>query len=283
MELGQAVENTWVLAENYYMLAKIYHAMDMEKECEHALCMAEVGLEDERLFDIRMNVECLKAEISLQKGDTRIVSAWLEKILPKMKDGLFIIFPKVYLIHARYLIFCNEFSKAREVIEVLKQRAKKYNLKGLYIEILILSSIIFDYQAYTQKAICELKEAIELSTDQKLVRVFLEEGERLGKNLRKLKKLLIGNQQTKDVQFINLLLPNLLKGHGKRTLPEEVLSGREIEILQLIQQGAANAEISEKLFLSINTVKTHLLNIYTKLEVHNRTGALAKAKELNLI
>lgn len=283
LELGQTVQNTWVLSENYYMLAKTYHTMGMEKEREHALYMAQVGLEDERLFDIRMNVECLKAEISLQKGDSRIVSVWLEKILPKMKDGLFIIYPRVYLIHARYLIFCNEFSKAREVIEVLRQRAEKYNLKGLYVEILILSSIVFDYQAYSQKAIGDLKKAIELSADQKQVRVFLEEGERLGKNLKKLKKLLIDNGQNVEVQFINLLLQNLLKGHNNRTLSEEVLSGREIEILQLIQQGAANSEISEKLFLSINTVKTHLLNIYTKLEVHNRTGALAKAKELNLI
>ncbi|MBC2478535.1 MULTISPECIES: LuxR C-terminal-related transcriptional regulator [Clostridium] len=44
----------------------------------------------------------------------------------------------------------------------------------------------------------------------------------------------------------------------------------KIEVLKLIQEDASNFEISEELFISINTVKTHILNIYAKLDVHSR-------------
>jgi LuxR family maltose regulon positive regulatory protein len=61
------------------------------------------------------------------------------------------------------------------------------------------------------------------------------------------------------------------------------LSVREQETLTLIAQDLSNQEIADKLFISLNTVKTHLKNIYLKLEVDNRSKAVAKAKELRII
>ncbi len=54
------------------------------------------------------------------------------------------------------------------------------------------------------------------------------------------------------------------------------LTEREIEVLQLIAKGYKNAEIADKLFLSLNTIKTHIKNIYIKLDVKNRVEALKK-------
>ncbi len=54
------------------------------------------------------------------------------------------------------------------------------------------------------------------------------------------------------------------------------LTEREIEVLQLIAKGYKNAEIAEALFLSLNTIKTHIKNIYIKLDVKNRIEALKK-------
>jgi NarL family two-component system response regulator LiaR len=61
------------------------------------------------------------------------------------------------------------------------------------------------------------------------------------------------------------------------------LRKRELEILELLAQGHSNQEIASKLFVSLSTVKTHLQNLFEKLEVKRRTQAVEKAKRLHLI
>lgn len=61
------------------------------------------------------------------------------------------------------------------------------------------------------------------------------------------------------------------------------ISKREMEVLELIAQGLSNQEIAEKLFVSLNTVKTHSSNLFIKLDVKRRTQAVQKAKELRII
>lgn len=89
----------------------------------------------------------------------------------------------------------------------------------------------------------------------------------------------------------------LATARGERTLSPEVtaalmdrlsrpavaLSARETELLQLLATGASNKELAEKLFISQSTVKTHLVHIYTKLGVDNRTAAIAAARAENLL
>ncbi|MDP2388534.1 MAG: LuxR C-terminal-related transcriptional regulator [Bacteroidota bacterium] len=61
------------------------------------------------------------------------------------------------------------------------------------------------------------------------------------------------------------------------------LSKREIEVLELMSEGFSNQEIGERLFVSLNTIKTHSGNIFVKLDVKRRTQAVEKAKRLSII
>jgi len=63
----------------------------------------------------------------------------------------------------------------------------------------------------------------------------------------------------------------------------ETLSSRELAVLQLIAQGCSNQEISDQLFISLHTVKTHASHINSKLGVERRTQAVARAQELGLL
>ena len=63
----------------------------------------------------------------------------------------------------------------------------------------------------------------------------------------------------------------------------EPLTERELEVLQLINEGLTNREIAAKLYLSHNTVKVHTRNIYGKLSVHSRIQAIARSQELGLL
>jgi len=61
------------------------------------------------------------------------------------------------------------------------------------------------------------------------------------------------------------------------------LSNREYEVLQLIILGCSNAEIADNLSLSISTIKTHVSNLFVKMQVKSRTQAIAKTKQLRII
>lgn len=61
------------------------------------------------------------------------------------------------------------------------------------------------------------------------------------------------------------------------------LSRREMDVLGLMAEGLSNQEIAERLFVSLNTVKTHTSNVFIKLDVKRRTQAVEKAKRLSLI
>lgn len=63
----------------------------------------------------------------------------------------------------------------------------------------------------------------------------------------------------------------------------DILSVRELSVLQLIAQGCSNQEISDQLFISLHTVKTHASHINGKLGVERRTQAVARAQELGLL
>ena len=61
------------------------------------------------------------------------------------------------------------------------------------------------------------------------------------------------------------------------------LSARELEVLQLIADGLSNQQIAGRLFVSVNTIKTHVSNLFVKMDVQRRTQAIEMAKRLGLI
>lgn len=80
------------------------------------------------------------------------------------------------------------------------------------------------------------------------------------------------------------LAPEVAAALAERvTRPWEALSAREIELLQALASGASNRELAAQLFISEATVKTHLIHIYQKLGVDNRTAAVTVAREQRLI
>ena len=63
----------------------------------------------------------------------------------------------------------------------------------------------------------------------------------------------------------------------------EPLSERELEVLQLLAQGASNQEIAQELIIAYDTVKRHVSHIFSKLGVNNRVQAVRQARELGLL
>lgn len=84
-----------------------------------------------------------------------------------------------------------------------------------------------------------------------------------------------------EPEVTSKMMQKMRQKHGP--LPHEQLTGRELEILLLMAEGKSNQEIAEDLFIALRTVKTHVSNILSKLEAHDRTQAVIYAFKHALI
>jgi DNA-binding CsgD family transcriptional regulator len=91
------------------------------------------------------------------------------------------------------------------------------------------------------------------------------------------------NFNERDRAVLTALRPHLglLRERWQQRHRPAGLTDREIELLRLVRQGLTNREIADRLVISTGTIRTHLENIFEKLEVHTRTGAVARAFGVN--
>lgn len=90
-------------------------------------------------------------------------------------------------------------------------------------------------------------------------------------------------QQSKSKSKVHEGLPKQTAEHTITEPLLDPLSERELQVLQLIADGASNLEIAHKLVIAYDTVKRHVSHIFLKLGVENRLQAIQRAQELNLI
>ncbi|MEZ4720991.1 MAG: response regulator transcription factor [Flavobacteriales bacterium] len=91
----------------------------------------------------------------------------------------------------------------------------------------------------------------------------------------------LGLKLTRPQVKLQVITPPFELDHQK--LDETGLSQRELEVLEMMSKGLSNQEIADRLFISLNTVKTHSTSLFTKLDVKRRTQAVKLAKEWSLI
>jgi len=150
------------------------------------------------------------------------------------------------------------------------------------------------FQKDNIKARSLVDEALAIAAPNHSVRCFVDEGSEIDSLLLDLGQSEIENWPQSKRRFLEDITVSIAveTGEDSRTRPNEVnsapgliepLSDRECRILELIASGSTNNTISATLFISLNTVKWHLKNIFGKLGVSNRTSAVSVARQLALI
>ncbi|MCA9924969.1 MAG: hypothetical protein KC421_21485, partial [Anaerolineales bacterium] len=144
------------------------------------------------------------------------------------------------------------------------------------IKILILQALALQATGEKEEALAALTRALTLAEPGGYVRSFIDEGKVMAELL-----------EETAVRGIATNYANNLLSHSAIRIPhsaiKEPLSQREIEVLQLLATGLSNKGIAQTLVIAVSTVKKHLKNIYQKLNVHSRTEAIARARELGIL
>jgi LuxR family maltose regulon positive regulatory protein len=199
-------------------------------------------------------------------------------------SGLFLIV-KVSLLHAqgRY----SELLKSLvETLASIERKGKVWNL----IRLLPFQALALQAMGRETEALTVLNHCLELAEPGGYLYSFVEKGAAM----RRLLELAAGRSIQKE--YIERLLPAFHTGEAlaRSTPPQDLLksqsitlleplSERELQVLRMLDSPLTSDEIGRELYISTNTVRTHIKNIYAKLGVNRRLEAVQKAKEIKLM
>jgi LuxR family maltose regulon positive regulatory protein len=246
-----------------------------------------------------------QARLWLAVGDVASAAGWAQRH-SAVADGELVFQREVEQITlARVLLAQDDTERALGLLGRLRAAARAGGRVLRVIEIDILQALAYRARGETTQAIAALERALVLAEPGGFCRIFVDQGPPMAQLLYQA----LGQSAAPDYAA-NLLAafpdpnapatshpqPPVRSAVGSQisrsqsSAPPaagaelvEPLSEREIEVLQLIAQGLTNPEIAARLYLSLNTIKAHTRNIYGKLDVHNRTQAVAQGRALGIL
>jgi LuxR family maltose regulon positive regulatory protein len=177
-----------------------------------------------------------------------------------------------------------KFKEAEKILSELQTMAQAASRIDTLVEAKIIYAILYKQSGNKEKAIVNLIEALEAAACENILMYFIHYHSGISDLLKEVYKI----QATTKTNIPKELTDKLKLAIEKRDKVikmsfEAGLSARELDVLKLIAEDLTNQEIADKLFISLQTVKTHVKMIHLKLEVDSRIRAVTKAKELGII
>jgi ATP/maltotriose-dependent transcriptional regulator MalT len=278
LELGKRADIVDVLLRGYLALVRIRKA---QGDLDSALALLEdiePVVQRMGVPEVKEWVNAFRAQVWLEKGDTEAAFHWAAGDIGNVHDG---IYPTIPVTLAKVWLTQGRPDEALRLLDHALQAAEQVGRLGNAIQILVVKALAHRARGDPEQALAELEKALALAEPEGYFRVFVDEGKPIQRLLARaaaqnpasgyIQKLLEGLGGPVPVEPI--ALPQLI----------EPLSARELQVLQLIADGATNQEIANELVLAINTVKKHISNIYGKLGANNRVQAVAQARHLGLL
>lgn len=240
-------------------------------EGDTAACLALLQ-EAERLYDTDFSptvrpVGARRARTHVLQGDLDAARAWARDRDLSTEDDVRYVTEFEHITLA--IVLVNDETRRRdlpqvsEMLDRLLAAAEAGGRGSAVIEILAVKAMTFDARGDTARALDALRQAVALAEPEGYVRVFAY----LGPRLQALSEALATGTAPVRPRQQGLVEP---------------LSDRELDVLRLLRSDLSGPEIARELTVSLNTVRTHTKNVYTKLAVNSRREAVRRADELGL-
>ena len=171
-----------------------------------------------------------------------------------------------------------------EALDAAIENSRQRELAHRSVELLVLRALAKKEDGDWASALADLRRALIIAAPRNYVRVFLDEGRELGSLIDRLDaEQLRGSEAAPLARRLqrSIYTPDV-QGGAPISMGEE-LTKRELSILKRLETGLSNKEIAEAIFVSEGTLKWHLHNVYGKLNVKNRSGAMARARALGIL
>jgi LuxR family maltose regulon positive regulatory protein len=180
---------------------------------------------------------------------------------------------------ARYAAERHERSlhEATALLARLRSAAEDGGRTGSVLDVLVVEALAGQARGDLPAALTSLRRALSLAEPEGYVRTFVDEGPAMAALLRAVARP--GN-------YAQRLLAAFDRTEAGAPVPQRLvdpLSARELDVLRLLGTDLDGPDIARRLFVSLNTLRTHTKNIYAKLGVNNRRAAVRRGEELDLM
>ncbi|HEX6555912.1 MAG TPA: LuxR C-terminal-related transcriptional regulator [Ktedonobacteraceae bacterium] len=314
----QLVDESPVLAaacEAHLGLSRVlYEWNDLDAALAHGQQSLHLARQYERVIDRFVLCEVLLARLKLAQGDVAGAAALLAEADRSVHEQNFVLrMPEVAaaqvltllrkgslsaaahlaqahdlpLSQARVHLAQGDTSAALAVLEPWRRHVEVKEWEDERLKVMVLQAVALQAHGEKDKAVQLLFDALALAEPGGFIRLFVDEGLPMAHLLSQAE--VSGMMPDYTGKLLAVFKAEEQKREDTSSLPPpaqpliEPLSHRELEVLHLMAQGLSNQEMSERLFLALDTVKGHNRKIFGKLQVQRRTEAIARARELGLL
>jgi LuxR family maltose regulon positive regulatory protein len=253
----------------------------------------------EAVADLFFPAAVQRIRLLLANGEVAEAARWVRQRGLGATDAPSYGREREYLVLARVLLAQHAPEQALGLLERLHHLAAVQGRLGSVIEIQALLALALAASGDERGALAALAEALRLAAPEGYLRIFVDEGAPIAS--------LLGKLAAPDQRQRGAVAAQVAPGYLARLLAAfppaavgtphpagravagplpglvEPLSGRELEVLALLAVGRSNQQIAEELVVALDTVKKHVSRVLDKLGVANRTQAVARARELELL
>ena len=207
--------------------------------------------------------------------------------LPAQNDGLGLVADKALRAASRVLMRRSPQS----VVAALRPAIENCRRKELFhrwVEMLVLRALAFECAGDADAAMEDLQAALAIAAPRHYLRTFLDDVVALRPLIERLEP---GRMRGSEIASLTRRLQQSTPRPERQSTSSssaprsmvEPLTKREVAILKRLESGLSNKEIAEAIFISEGTLKWHLHNVYGKLDVKNRSGAMTRARTLGIL
>ncbi|HEY9624650.1 MAG TPA: LuxR C-terminal-related transcriptional regulator [Crinalium sp.] len=241
------------------------------------------------LWSTILSVGACKARLHLVERNLEGAIAWAENSGLSIEDNIHYSRTEQvpgaceldYLTYARVLLAEGRSPDALRLLTRIQKFAHAGGRTIRVMEALLLQALVLQTQGDLDRSLEALSRALHIPRQGHYIRLFLDGGKSM------IALLQMAASRNIHVDEANRLLRIFDSVQAQPTITNqpliEPLSKRELEVLAYLATGMSNQAIADQLFVSLAAVKWHARNIYGKLEVNNRTQAVARGRELGLL
>ncbi len=285
IRIGRQWGQVDALADGYLQIAKIFQAISNQEEAIDAMQKAE-KIAQGYSQQIGAYMSANSTRLSLRRGDRLSGSEWAAQNGLGAHDKIEVYRVFLYIVFARVLVAQGDLDDALNLLVRLEDLIEKTGNLSFMYEILVLQALAWQAKGDDDKALNRMEQILSRAKPEGYVRIIIDEGIPMGRLLNQ--AIAHGIQ----VEYASSLLAALKNDRMNTDRGGELseaqrssagLSEREMEVLSLLATPLSHAKMAEELYISLNTVRSHVKRIYQKFNAHNRIQAIQRARELNIL